>query len=635
MTYKKTALIVLSITTSLFLLTGCGEKIKSFDDLSGKTMEEKSNAQYLKKPTEIFNETKYVNIEKSGKLTDTLKQLEQIEKQVYLLKTGSLNIDIFPSSYKGIKDFDSLKEYIKDTTNGMYEIDIENKYLDSQYSIVVCYDKYEKNKSGLEFKPYDFSIQNRSTNLGDVFRSVTTHTGFNIVPDQFIKNREIEAVKLAYAGENIKGFLDYLSASYNFFYEIDYQKKLIHINQYKFQIIPILVQDEQLDIAQSYSMKQATLQDSGGTSNAGTTVGGNGSQTGGSNTPDGISIVEKEKRALYTQIDNELAAIFETSPQLATNTQQNMNLAVQQAEMISSVISLDKIEKKEYYKINPVTGAITLNAAPLKTKKSIELLNSINDTFAKNIQIEMKVYKVTLNKNTKYGINWSLVSQKAQGEGLGIASAGNIESATKTALTASSSAQYIDISGNRKFEAVLNSLHEYGSSELVDTFKIVTLNNTMGMDNKLRETTFISEMGEERTDATVTSGAKYKFTTKQQNLQYGNFAMAMPRAIGNKIVLKANIFLSSLLNLEKTSYGETGSQMFVQQPDLEKNTKKVHIVLNNGDRYIVSGLLNHKNKLGYGGVLPTDNKFLQGLGGDNTEDSTREEFFVTIEAKVL
>lgn len=632
---KLSSVMALSLVTSILLL-GCSGKINSLD---GKSIEDKSEANFIKKPSEVFNETRYVNIEKSGKLTDALKQLEIVEKHVYLLKTGSLNIDIFPSSYQGIKDFDSLKEYIKDTTNGMYEISIENKYLDSQYAIVMCYDKYEKNKEGLEFKAYDFSIQNRSTNLGDVFAKVTAHTGFNIVPDQFIKNREIEAVKLAYAGENIKGFLDYLSSTYNFFYEIDYQKKLIHINQYKFQIVPILVQNEQLEIAQSYSMKQATLQSSGtsGGSESGSSTNTLGGASGGSGTPDGISIVEKEKRALYSQIDSELAAVFETAPQLSDANHQNINVQpnMGQSEITSSIATLDNIEKKEYYKLNPVTGAVTLHATPLKTKKALDLLNSVNDTFAKNIQVEMKVYKVTLNKNTKYGINWSLVSQKAQGEGFGLSSKGNIESATKSALTASSSAQYLDISGTRKFEAILNSLHEYGDAELVDTFKIVTLNNTMGVDNKLRETTFISEMGEERTDATTVSGAKYKFTTKQQNLQYGNFAMAMPRAIGNKIVLKANIFLSSLLNLEKTSYGEVGSQMFVQQPDLEKNTKKVHIVLNNGDRYIVSGLINHKNKIGYGGVLPTENKFLQALGGDNTQDFTREEFFVTIEAKVL
>jgi len=193
----------------------------------------------------------------------------------------------------------------------------------------------------------------------------------------------------------------------------------------------------------------------------------------------------------------------------------------------------------------------------------------------------------------------------------------------------------MNVTDSRNFQAVLSALNEFGNSELVDTFDFLMSNNTIDYRTNSKETKYISEVKQDTVAGTATSPTTSTFSVTQNDLKYGTFVMVSPRAAAGKINIKANLILSNLTAMTTKTFGDEASNMFVQQPSIEKESKKINMTMNSGERYIVSGFISNNAEKNYEGLLPSENGLIQGLTGMNDRTLSREEYFITIESSIL
>lgn len=605
----KTIIIMPLIAASII---GCSSNNKT----AAVDLQKKTDVQLMKRLDEKVLKASYVNVEKTIKLSQALKQLEHVDGNVYMLGAGSLDFDIPYSTYKGIKCFDDLRKYINDTTAKMYDIAVTNEYFDAGYKLVSSFDKFEKNKKGLEYKNFNFDVQD-TVDLATVFRMISEHTGFNIVADNFIKQEEDKQIVVFYKGNNIKGLLDYLSSKMNMYYNIDYEKRIINFSKFKFKLFSVLLQNEHATITQTTSLSQATL---GATSTSGTgatTSGGEG---------DGIKIVEAEKRNQYEYLDKELSSIFLTDAQLAYGD----GTTTTAVATTTTEVPKEDLEKREYYRINPMAGTVVIYATPSKMEQAETIIKNLEESANKNISVKIKLYKVRLNRDKHYGVNWNYLATKAY-ETVSVAS--NTFSAPN--LESYGNLNYMNVTDNRNFQAVLSMLSEFGNSELVDTYDFLMSNNTIDYRTNSKELKYIAEVKQDTVAGTATTATTTSFSVVQNDLKYGTFVVVSPRAVAGKINVKANLIFSNLLSMNTKTFGDAASNLFVQQPSIEKESKKINMTMNSGERFIVSGFIKNAISKDYAGLVPLENDVIQGLTGMNDKLMEREEYFITIESTIL
>ncbi|MDQ1339692.1 MAG: hypothetical protein QG567_845 [Campylobacterota bacterium] len=608
----KNILIFAGGLAAVLMVGGCADKETGALDIYSKT-----EARLMKKPTEKILKNSYVNVEKVIKLSQALAQLEKVDGKVYMLSSGAIDFDIPSSSYRGISSYDGLKKYIQDSTGRMYDIEISNNYFDVGYKLVNSFDKFEKNKKGLEHKSFNFNVDS-TVGLSTIFRMVTEHTGFNITTDNFIKQDEDKQIVVVYKGDNIKGLLDYLSSKLNIYYDIDYEKKIISFSKFKFKLFSVLLQNEYTKITQTTSLSQANL----GASSADAATATTSTSTGG----DGVQIVESENRHQYEFLDKELSSIFMTGTQLVGGDLTTMTTTTAPATEIPK----ESLENREYYRINPMAGTVAVFASPGKMAQAEKIIKNLEESANKNISVKIKLYKVKLNRDKHYGINWSYLATKAQ-ETVSLNS--NVFSAPN--LQNYGNLNYMNVSDSVNFEAVLSTLSEFGNSELVDTFDFLMSNNTIDYRTNAKELKYIAEVKQDTVAGTATTAATTTFSVTQSDLKYGTFVMVSPRAIAGKINIKANLIFSNLLSMDTKTFGDDASNLFVQQPFIEKESKKINMTMNSGERYIVSGFMRESAEKTYSGLLPSENAVVQGVSGMNDRLMEREEYFITVETTIL
>lgn len=592
------------------VMIGCSS---SNNTAAAVDLQKKTDTQLMKRLDEKILKAGYVNVEKTIKLSQALKQLEHVDGNVYMLGAGSLDFDIPYSTYRGIKTFNDLKKYIHDTTTKMYDIEVINEYFDAGYKLVSSFDKFEKNKKGLEYKNFNFDVQD-TVDLSTVFRMISEHTGFNIVPDNFIKQEEDKQIVVFYKGDNIKGLLDYLSAKMNMHYDIDYEKKIINFSKFKFKLYSILMQNEHSTITQTTSLSQAML---GASTDGAAATDGAG---------DGIKIVETETRNQYEYLDKELSSIFLTEAQLSYGD----GTATPTATTTTTDVPKEDLEKREYYRINPMAGTVAVYATPSKMAQAETIIKNLEESANKNISVKIKLYKVRMNRDTHYGVNWNYVTSKAYET---LSATSNKFSAPD--LSSYGNLTYMNVTDNRNFQAVLSALSEFGNSELVDTYDFLMSNNTIDYRTNSKELKYIAEVKQDTVAGTATSPTTTTFSVTQNDLKYGTFVIVSPRADKGKINVKANLIFSTLLSMNTKTFGDEASNLFVQQPSIEKESKKINMTMNSGERFIVHGFIKNETSKDYSGLIPSENDVIQGLTGMNDKLLQREEYFITLESSIL
>ncbi len=319
---------------------------------------------------EITNSDKYIELYNSQNLKNTLRELSQIKNRDYRLHKDSENIEVPSSSIVKIRNIRELSRYLEITKGYKVEV-VENRYRDKfMPKIVKLIDIYEEKYSLDKIRLNQLNLKTRELSSNWLFKEIvkalSDDTGFSI-NFQISKNKNtiLEKNKSlgSFRGNSVKDLIDFISKEFNLFYNIDYRKKIINFSDKKMEMFDLIA-------SSTSTQMQGSSGGSSSTNNSSTS-------TTSSNSANG---------AIYESLEKDIKSIVK-------NIDGNEN-----------DISLDK-----------TTGMLLVNCS----KSALELVKKrvakFEETYKKSVNIKITVYKILVNKDYKYEIDFDLILQNALG----------------------------------------------------------------------------------------------------------------------------------------------------------------------------------------------------------------------------
>jgi hypothetical protein len=245
---------IISSICSVILLSGCATKINN--RLTKKYI---SNGFKASKDIDIRKDIKekkvkdfYIDFSICKDLKSALKKLNEMDpKHTYLLK-GETNI-IFPtlstedSKKLNIHTFEGLRKFVESVSPYTIYIENPNKSVLKAVKII----EKVKIKNDITYLPVRI---NGTHSLKEIFDAISKVTGYTIVFVKDGKNiftpsknisfqTKLENDYIDYNGKTLGGLLNYIAKQFNYFIDIDYQKKQIVLQKYKTFSFPLLIPD--------------------------------------------------------------------------------------------------------------------------------------------------------------------------------------------------------------------------------------------------------------------------------------------------------------------------------------------------------------------------------------------------------
>ncbi len=155
--------------------------------------------------------------------------------------------------------------------------------------------------------------------------------------------------------------------------------------------------------------------------------------------------------------------------------------------------------------VNRAAGTLAVTDYPANLERVEDYLKVLESRMRNGVMIETRILEVTLNDETKYGINWTALPDLSSLSLSGSLSGG---ATARQALSAGTTAFQIGVAGG-KFNAVVDALAEQGQINVLSAPKVSTLNNQKAIIRIGRQDVFFRAVV---TPATTTSAAFVTFT---------------------------------------------------------------------------------------------------------------------------
>lgn len=311
-----------------------------------------------------------------------------------------------------------------------------------------------------------------------------------------------------------------------------------------------------------------------------------------------------------------------------TNTA-NIDLWTNIESSIKSMIS-----KGAQLTMDQSNGTITLTGTPTDIRKVAKFVNEQNVRLSRQVAISVKVLQVTVSDNDQYGLNLSAVfGGNSHITELGFASPGSglgAEITENLAMTI--------VSGSWTLQGAIQALSEQGTTTLVTSGTVTTLNNKPAPIQVVRTQNYISEITKTNSGS---DGSYYDLSTETEEIETGFTLDVLPRILEHgRLMLMFNMTLSDLIELERVDLGGSGtgegsdesSGQYIQNPIIETRGFTQEVALKSGETLILSGYERVENTANKTGVGSADNSL---MGGTATAEKTRSILVIMLTPIVL
>lgn len=227
---------------------------------------------------------------------------------------------------------------------------------------------------------------------------------------------------------------------------------------------------------------------------------------------------------------------------------------------------------------NPALGIITVTSTPPILDRVDNFLKGINDRFAKNVMISVKVLQFSAKRGMNAGISATLAyNNLAKNFGVQMGSTPNLSTQTtpgQLVLSGTGS----DLSGS---SLVINTLSQYGDVSFVTSGNVVAAN---GQPSPLQVAQDITYLASSSTVATPNVGTVTTLTPGQKTV--GFTANFLPLVLGdNRILLQYQINLSQLLSLTQVTSGGNS----IQAPNIATQSLQQQAYVHDGQTIVLFG----------------------------------------------
>ena len=228
------SLIVISIAVIVF--SGCSSKSFHEDMIENtkKSLDKKDYSgikqSYSDSLVDEVNIKKdYISIIDDKSLADILKELEQIDGNLYFLKSSDI---LIPKSRIKISSFEDLNNYINavlDKTLTMEQ--------NGQIVLVKILTSSERKKRSIKSIPFNLDGQ---ISVEELVRLITFESGYEVNIGSFIQNRDdFQNSIVQISSRDLQDALNSLAQSKDVYVDVDYDKEAINISRYKDVVIEL------------------------------------------------------------------------------------------------------------------------------------------------------------------------------------------------------------------------------------------------------------------------------------------------------------------------------------------------------------------------------------------------------------
>jgi MSHA type pilus biogenesis protein MshL len=333
--------------------------------------------------------------------------------------------------------------------------------------------------------------------------------------------------------------------------------------------------------------------------------GGSGGSTAGGATPSGSGTGSGNEGSTST---------------VANST--TINFWADLAEQLKSLVS-----SSGSFTINSLAGTVLVRDSHRNIETIAQFIQMVSANIVRQVDLEVDIYEVDLNKSNQLGINWQAVSNQLSAGSipsqLGLGSGGGLIVQTPVYGAAPGPAAVaIQYAGNN-VQAVLNALEQQGDLKVVSRPRLRTLNNQPAVVRVGQDLPVFTDQ------VTQSPGTPPVITTTEtiQTVTVGTVLSITPQISGDGLItLDVTPAVSRLVSIQSSASGQTSA------PVIDIRQASSLIRLRDGATVIMGGLVqdtvsNTKRKVPVLGDLPLIGKAFTG-SYDNSE-RTELVFFLT------
>lgn len=274
---------LITISTAILLFSGCSPKSfhneiiestkKSLDKKDYNSIKQSYSGSLV---DEIDIQKAYISVIDDKSLGDILKELEQIDGNLYFLKSNDI---LVPKSRIKISSFEDLNNYLNAVLDKTLTVE-----QNGQMYLVKILNSSERKKRSIKSIPFNLEGQ---ISVEELIRLITVESGYEVNIGSFIENRDdFQNSIVQISSRDLQDALNSLAQSKDVYVDIDYDKEAINISRYKDVVIELNI--PLLDMSSS-------------------------SQTSNQETSGGESKIEnKSQIVLYEELDKMLKNIIST-----------------------------------------------------------------------------------------------------------------------------------------------------------------------------------------------------------------------------------------------------------------------------------------------------------------------------------
>lgn len=592
--------IVLSIIACSIVFSGCTvsdmSQNKSFDSLAKDVVKEKKEPIISNNVNEIIVEKTFVDLSYDKRLSVVLKELGDLEKISYYLsinnKSKDITIPAISNQFKvRIKDFEDLNSYVQDVLGSTLVI-TKNEFLSTKTKVVEIQDSKEHENSLAKIR---MEINANNNNFKEIMTLVSKTSGFNIIYGHDI-DMNLNDLNINYHGDNLQGLISYIEESFNLYVDIDYKHKVIKFEKYKKRYFDLVVSDNNIN---------------GTTDNESITA-----IQGGTALPTTTSkaLTKTISIGLYKDLKENLNTLFSSRSTGTTNTTLGATTGATTSTTSSS-----------YYILNNTTGKIMVNADKVTMKAAEKVIDEFNDSFAKQVKVNLEVFEVMVSNDKNFGIDgkfsYDLKNSKSFESGSNI-------SGSITNNVAANIFTFNKIDNKFPMEVFISSLNSVGKIVNSNSYFMMTRNHIPYNKRIVTSTDYVKSVRTTTNTGTTTITSTQESTQETNTANEGFTITMIPNIVGENISLNINPNITQLLEMKDEIYNN--SKITLPKTNAENFTSEV--ILKDGEKFVIGSVTTYEKADNYKGVLPIENF---AIGGNNGSSFLRKETVFVLSAEII
>ena len=230
--------------------------------------------------------------------------------------------------------------------------------------------------------------------------------------------------------------------------------------------------------------------------------------------------------------------------------------------------------------INRLSGTIQVTDLHRRIKGIAQFLTRVRGALYRQVEIEARIYEVTLSDNYSLGIDWTKIDLGNLDDTTGTLNLSNIITAPFGGFVAKAATTSLNFSGG-SFEGVIQALREQGDLKVVSQPRLVTLNNQPALIKVTTDESFFTQ-----TVSQGSSGTGNVITEQVQSVSVGLVLSVTPQISEDGwIMLDVTPIITRLREIRESP------QKTATAPVVEVKQSSTLVRIRNGEMVIIGGLI--------------------------------------------